>query len=134
MKTYQIFKTPRGLRAVVSKDVSNNRPYVTSETYPTQGEINAAVENFTATAVNFIPPVIQNWRAKAVLSLNGLLISVQEAIDALPEPQKTIVKTAWEGNADLSRNGETVTAIAAACNLSDEQLDDLFIEAAKLRI
>jgi len=80
------------------------------------------------------PSVIANWRAKAVLSLEGLLPAVEAAINALPDPDKTVALAAWNGGADLNRSGPTVTAAIAALKLTKKQVDDLFIQAAALKV
>ncbi len=81
-----------------------------------------------------VPDAIANWRAKAVLKLHNLLTPVETALNALPEPQKTVALTAWEGNADFVRNGPTVLSLAQTLSLTDEQVDAMFIQAAALEV
>jgi len=93
-----------------------------------------AGELVTAPATLPVPSKIANWQAKAILQLGGLLTDVEAAIDALPEETKIVVEAAWVGGADLYRNGATVAAIAASLNLDQEQVDTMFIDAAKLKV
>ena len=79
-----------------------------------------------------VPGEIANWRAKAVLGLAGMLPAVEKALNAMPEPARTIALAAWNGGADLARNGPTVLAIAPVLNLTDAQVDDMFRQAAAL--
>ena len=81
-----------------------------------------------------VPREIANWRAKAVLTSMGMLPDVEVMLAALPEPQKTIVSTAWAGDARFARRGATVLSIAAALGLTDAQLDSMFIQAEALEI
>ena len=81
-----------------------------------------------------IPREIANWRAKAILGTMGLTDAVESVISALPEPQRTIVRAAWQGDAKLARRGATVAALAPALGLTSAQIDSLFIEAEKLAI
>lgn len=81
-----------------------------------------------------VPGEIANWRAKAVLELAGLLTAVEAALDAMPEPARTVALAAWNGGADLARNGPTVLALAPVLNLTDAQVDDMFRQAAALEV
>lgn len=81
-----------------------------------------------------VPLEIQNWRAKAVLGQMGLIPQIEAAIDAMPEPQRTVVLTAWNGDAKLARRGETVVALAALLGLTPQAVDDLFIAAERIVI
>jgi hypothetical protein len=81
-----------------------------------------------------VPGEIANWRAKAVLGLAGLLPAVEVALNAVPEPNRTVALAAWNGGADLARNGPTVLALAATLGLTDAQVDDLFRQASALEV
>lgn len=81
-----------------------------------------------------VPLEIQNWRAKAVLGQMGLIPAIEAAINGLPEPQRGVVLTAWNGDAKLARRGETVLAFSASLGLTAEQVDALFVAAEKIVI
>ena len=81
-----------------------------------------------------VPGEIANWRAKAVLELAGLLVGVETALDAMPEPARTVALAAWNGGAALARNGPTVLALAPALGLTDAQVDDMFRQADALEV
>ena len=91
-------------------------------------------EDAYAYFANASPNSIKAWQAKAVLSLSGLLTSAEAAIDALPEPRLTIVSSAWANNADFSRDSQTIASLAVALELTSEQLDAMFLQAADLAI
>ena len=81
-----------------------------------------------------VPREIPNWRAKVILASMGLLKTVEAAIAALPEPDRTVASLAWGGDAKLARRGKTVLGLAAALGLSDAQVDDLFIAAEAIEV
>ena len=79
-----------------------------------------------------VPREVDNWRARAVLESLGLLPQVDALITALEGPHAVVVRNAWKGAAPLQRRGPTVKALAASLNLSEEQLDAMFIQADAL--
>jgi hypothetical protein len=76
-----------------------------------------------------IPREIDNWRARAVLDLAGLLEPVEAALGSLTGVEGVIARHAWESGAPLARHGATVVALAPALGLSDSQVDAMFIQA-----
>jgi len=62
----------------------------------------------------------------------GMLGDVATALEAMPEPQRSAAKIEWEYSQSVQRNKALVLALATALVLSDEQLDDLFVQASKL--
>jgi len=81
-----------------------------------------------------VPGEIANWRAKAVLGLAGMLSAVEAALNAMPEPARTVAIAAWNGGADLARSGPTVLALSTTLGLTDDQVDDMFRQAAALEV
>ncbi|MDP3850088.1 MAG: hypothetical protein Q8Q59_06280 [Luteolibacter sp.] len=81
-----------------------------------------------------VPREIPNWRAKAVLATMGQLTVVEAAIQAMPEPERTIVSLAWGGDAKLARSGKTVLMLAPMLGLSSAEVDALFIAAEAIEV
>jgi hypothetical protein len=81
-----------------------------------------------------VPREIANWRARAVLELAGLLSSVESALASMDGPEGIIVRHAWQSGAPLARRGPTVSALAPALGLSEEQVDSMFIQGAALTV
>lgn len=81
-----------------------------------------------------IPREIANWRARAILELQGLLPSIDAMIAAMTGPEGVVVRQAWQAGAPLARNGPTVLTLAPALGLTSQQIDDLFIAAAALQV
>ena len=73
-----------------------------------------------------VPSVVSRFQARAALYQAGLLDQAEAAVaegDAL-------VKMAWADAREFRRHSPTVVAIADALGLTNEQVDDLFRDAA----
>jgi len=71
-------------------------------------------------------------QARLALAQQGLLATVESAIDLIPEPDKSMVTIEWEYSATVERGSQWVATLAPALGLNDEQMDDLFKLAATL--
>ena len=71
-------------------------------------------------------------QARLALHAAGLLTSIDAAIAGLPEPDKTAAQITWEFAQTVDRGFGMVPALAASMGMTDAQIDDLFIAAAKL--
>lgn len=72
--------------------------------------------------------VCSRFQAKAALHLAGLLPAVETAI-AQADP---VTQLAWAEAVEYQRNSPTILALAAALELTDEQVDDLFRTAMQI--
>lgn len=72
--------------------------------------------------------VCSRFQAKAALHLAGLLPQVEVEI-AAADP---MTQLAWLEAVEYRRNSPTILALAAALDLSDEQVDDLFRAAMQI--
>ena len=81
-----------------------------------------------------VPREIANWRAKVALATMGKLLSVNSFLTSLPEPDRTAVTLAWNGDAKILRQSPMVATIADFLQLSPDEIDNLFIAAAALEI
>jgi len=84
---------------------------------------------------------LQAWRERAVVNMNqarkalhaaGLLASVPSALASLPEEARVPAEIDWEYSATVRRLSPLVTGLAPALDLTDEQVDQLFRDAAAL--
>ena len=96
--------------------------------------LQALIDGRQPTPPQRIPREIDFWRADYILKSMGLISAVEQAIAALPDPQRSIVQSAWAGKAKISRTGIAVTALAPALGLTYEQIDNLFIAAEALKV
>lgn len=79
-----------------------------------------------------VPASITMRQARLQLHAIGKLVAVQEAINQLPEPPKTSAQIEWDYAAVVERASPFVALLTPALGLSDEEMDELFREAAKL--
>ena len=79
-----------------------------------------------------VPSSVTMRQARLALLGAGKLAAVQTAIDALSEPTKTAAMIEWEYSNEVQRHNGLVASLGPALNLTSEQIDTLFIEAAKL--
>lgn len=80
-----------------------------------------------------VPQVLSRAQARGALILAGLIDQVQPAIDSIEDPlQRALVQNDWDNRLDFQRDYPNLLTIASAIELTDEQIDQLFIEGAKL--
>lgn len=61
--------------------------------------------------------------------------AAEAAISAMPDGQaKTVAMAAWDNNANFSRTSPTILSFAAALELTDTELDRLFVLAESLTV
>jgi len=77
-----------------------------------------------------VPEEVTMRQARRALYAAGLLSTVDAAINALPEPQRTAAKIDWEYSNSVRRDNPTLLAIASSLGLTDDDIDNLMISAA----
>lgn len=82
--------------------------------------------------VTQVPPAVTMRQARLALLSIGLLDDVETAINSLPPPQKEAARIEWEYSQEVQRHNGFVSVLAPNLGLTEESLDNLFIEAAKL--
>jgi hypothetical protein len=60
------------------------------------------------------------------------LQTVEDAIELIPEPDKSVISIEWEYTAVVQRASAWVGVLAPALGMNDEQMDDLFKLAGTL--
>lgn len=75
---------------------------------------------------------IPTWRLRAVCELLGLKPQIDAAIAALPNPDKTIAYNAWEYGNTTSRLSPFVLGVQQVLGLTDQQVDDIFVQAKNI--
>lgn len=71
-------------------------------------------------------------QARLALLGAGLLDDVDAAINAMPEPQRTVARINWDYSSTVERDSEVLVALAASLGLAESDLDNLFTTAASL--
>lgn len=79
------------------------------------------------------PPASVTMRqARLALLAYGILGSVDAAIDAMPEPDKSEARIEWDYSNEVQRHNGFVSQLGPALGLTEEQIDQLFALAATL--
>lgn len=81
-----------------------------------------------------IPRVVTPRQARLALLQANLLSNVNAAIESLEEPEKTQVKIEWEFASEIRRESPLVKKLANAMQLSNVELNELFVSAAQIGI
>jgi len=76
-------------------------------------------------AARFVPGAVTNFQCRAVLIAHGLF----DQVDTMIRAAGGVSLQAWEYANDVTRNGPLVVSMTGALGLTDEQVDDMFIEA-----
>jgi hypothetical protein len=79
-----------------------------------------------------VPYEVTMRQARLALFAAGKLSSVDAAIDAMPEPNKTLARIEWEYSNAVQRDNAFVAALGPALGMTDEQIDALFVAASAL--
>lgn len=86
---------------------------------------------FEAPAPGAVPPLlVKMCQARLALLEAGKLAAVNAAIAAMPSPQKEAAQIEWEFASHVERQSPFLQGLAAAINLDEADLDQLFILAA----
>ena len=79
-----------------------------------------------------VPEVVTMRQARLALLGAGLLSQVDVTINAMPAPHDAALRIWWEYSTTVERNNATVLQLASALQLTSQQLDALFVQAAGL--
>jgi len=80
-----------------------------------------------------LPSVVTPRQIRLALFDAGLLDSVQTKFNELSEPLKTKVMIEWEYATEIDKNSLLIQKLYPRLGITEEQLDDLFIAADKIR-
>lgn len=79
----------------------------------------------------YVPQQVPMWTVRVVLKNNNLFDAAQAAIDASNDEA---LKAVWEYGNNANRNSPAINSLAAALNLTSQQVDNMFIEANELNV
>lgn len=79
-----------------------------------------------------VPEKVTMRQARLALHFANLLTSVQTALEALPEPDRTTAMIEWDYASDVYRSSDLISVLGDALELSAEEFDNLFFTAATL--
>lgn len=78
------------------------------------------------------PPDLAPWQFRAMLRLSGKEADLLDFLDGLPEPARTVAKAKLEYTLVFHRDNDLVLAAQQALNLTEQELDGLWLQAASL--
>ena len=95
-----------------------------------------ALEGDYGAITEFVPPSLEEirsrmapllkWRFEAVVDMNGLRTAIDDALETLPEPDRTVAKSKRQYVAEFHRDDPLFLQLGSALSLSQEQIDDLW--------
>jgi hypothetical protein len=77
-----------------------------------------------------IPQEVTRFQARGALYLAGLLDQVEQFVSA--SDTDMMIKLAWQDAQTFKRTSAFITGIAKKMNLSDDQIDQLFLTASQI--
>ena len=80
------------------------------------------------------PAEVQLWRLRTILNLMNLIATIENALDQLPEPNKTAAKSVWNYGTTVERYSQTVLFIQSVTQMTDDQVDEIFQQAEAIVI
>lgn len=90
------------------------------------------VKTFQDLNARVVPGVVTMRQARLALLAVGKLNDVTTAINLLGDGQREAAMIEWEYSNEVQRHNGFVSSIGPALGMTEEQIDDLFIAAAKL--
>lgn len=94
-------------------------------------ELIDIIEGITPPANN-IPDVSPRQIRQALILAGVSLQQIEDALDSLPEPTKSLARVEWEYSNAFERNRPLVNQVGTMLGWTSEQLDNLWITAANL--
>lgn len=79
-----------------------------------------------------VPAVVSMRQARLALLGAGLLSHVDNVIDGLEEPGRSAALIEWEYATELRRDHPLVAALGNALELTEQQIDNLFVSASEI--
>lgn len=79
-----------------------------------------------------VPKRVSMRQARHALNAAGLLSQVETFLNMLPEAEQTAAKIEWEYSTTLDRDNPVVLQLIPLLELTEQQVDQLFINAASL--
>jgi len=113
--------TPDQLEEVISTMSDQEKTLLRNDFY--------GIPNTPTNSVQSVTP--RQMRIALVMSGVDLNL-IENMINNLPEPSKTITRVTWEYSVEFQRNNPLLIAMAPALGLTNEQIDQLFQLASTL--
>lgn len=93
----------------------------------------ATAEEIEALNIEIVPEKISSRQLRYQLILQGFnLETIEQALNQLPEPNRSLAKVDWEYATNFYRNNAMIVAVGQLLQLTEEQIDNIFIQGALL--
>lgn len=77
---------------------------------------------------------VASWKLKAILTQNGLIESVNDALNNLPEPNKTVALLAWNHSPTINSESDVTKFVQQSLQLNEQEVYDIFMTAEALTL
>ena len=101
---------------------------------PTTVVEGATEEEIAEANKAIVPTEVQLWRVRTVLELMQLEETIARALENLDEPIRTGSKKIWEYGTTIERQSQTVLFLQSVLQMTDLQVDEIFIQADAIAI
>lgn len=81
-----------------------------------------------------VPQEVKRWRVKRILERMNLIVDVENALNQLPEPTKGDAFAVWNEGTEFERSSSTIQFLQNILQMTDEQVDDIFIQAEEIQV
>ena len=81
-----------------------------------------------------VPQEVPLWRVKAILEVMKLQTVILEAMETLPPTNRIFAKAIWKNGTDIDRNSQTVLFLQNVAQLTNEQVDEIFIQSKQINL
>lgn len=80
------------------------------------------------------PLEVALWKLRFVLSQMNLEQAVSDALNSLPEPQKTAANYIWNYGNTIDRHSSTIMFLQQQLGLTDAQVNEIFIQSNSIML
>lgn len=131
--TMKYFKDTAGTVYAYESDGSQDA-WIKPDLVPmSDADAQAYVQSVLDAQAATVPTVVSRAQGKAALIQAGLWQQVLDYVAAITDPtQKALADVALNDTTEWRRDSPFLATVAAGIGLSDQQLDDLFVAAAKI--
>ena len=132
------YRTPEGIifneNNIIIEPDDNNPLWVEYVSFLTNGGTIIDVDYEITQQQPEVPNEVALWKLRFILSQMSLEQSVTDAINQLPEPQKTAATYIWNYGNAIDRYSSTVMFIQSHLQMSNSEVDSIFIQASEIVI
>jgi hypothetical protein len=80
------------------------------------------------------PSEVALWKVRVILKVMQLEDTVANALENLQEPTKTAALYIWNYGTAIDRDSQTIAFLQSVLQLTNEQVDDIFVQANALKL